>query len=154
MDENAWPLDELGGGSIPDLPTLSLGGGGLQENDTNWNLDNPNADGATHAAQEGAPPESASKRKAACLACRQRKVKCSGTKPICERCVRFSKKCVYGLGVRKPIPQALKEVRSRLCWSPLPSNLFADPYTNRKTVSWSRQSRVFTGKASSDAGSE
>jgi len=57
-------------------------------------------------------------RRAACLICRQLKVRCSRHKPSCERCIRLRRKCVYGVpGIpgRKLIPQALKEVRSRLC---------------------------------------
>lgn len=56
-------------------------------------------------------------RRAACMMCRQRKVRCGKQTPSCQRCTRFSQVCIYGVpGVagRKPFPQVLKDVKSRL----------------------------------------
>lgn len=65
-------------------------------------------------------PEEPNKRprRAACVACRQRKVRCSGQTPTCQRCARFGHNCVYkapGVAGPKPLPQVLRDVKSRLC---------------------------------------
>ncbi|KAF8309036.1 hypothetical protein DL93DRAFT_1796909 [Clavulina sp. PMI_390] len=38
-------------------------------------------------------------RGAACLQCRNLKVKCDALKPSCSRCTRFRKECIYSSGV-------------------------------------------------------
>ncbi|KAI0469312.1 hypothetical protein F4859DRAFT_487699 [Xylaria cf. heliscus] len=42
----------------------------------------------------------ATKLRASCDACNESKVRCSQTKPLCERCVRLGISCIYGLSRR------------------------------------------------------
>ncbi|KAK2926531.1 hypothetical protein FoTM2_013399 [Fusarium oxysporum f. sp. vasinfectum] len=42
----------------------------------------------------------------ACIACRRKKIRCSGEKPACEHCLRSNIPCVYKVTTRKPGPRA------------------------------------------------
>lgn len=69
--------------------------------------------GSSHA-----PPVSVTKpRRAACLACRHRKVRCSGCLPSCQRCRRLGHECVYGRSSHsapRQTPQNLEYMTARL----------------------------------------
>lgn len=65
--------------------------------------DNNNASGTT----SNAPPRPINNsggggpRHMACKACRDRKVRCDGGQPACEKCQRASEECIYTAGSRK-----------------------------------------------------
>ncbi|KAF8312622.1 hypothetical protein DL93DRAFT_1293104 [Clavulina sp. PMI_390] len=51
----------------------------------------------------------------ACFQCRQNKVRCDGTKPICSRCNRLGKPCQFvprATRARLPVPQEITKIRS------------------------------------------
>ena len=63
---------------------------------------------------EAAPPWSELKTKAgkerkrlplACIACRRKKIRCSGEKPACKHCLRSRVPCVYKVTTRKAAPR-------------------------------------------------
>ncbi|KHJ30605.1 putative zinc finger transcription factor 1 [Erysiphe necator] len=41
----------------------------------------------------------------ACVACRRKKIRCSGEKPACKHCLRSKVPCVYKVTTRKPTPR-------------------------------------------------
>ena len=41
----------------------------------------------------------------ACIACRRKKIRCSGEKPACKHCLRSRIPCVYKVTTRKPAPR-------------------------------------------------
>lgn len=41
----------------------------------------------------------------ACIACRRKKIRCSGEKPTCQHCVRSRIPCVYKVTTRRPAPR-------------------------------------------------
>ncbi|RKF63441.1 putative zinc finger transcription factor 1 [Erysiphe neolycopersici] len=41
----------------------------------------------------------------ACVACRRKKIRCSGEKPACKHCLRSKVPCVYKVTARKPTPR-------------------------------------------------
>ena len=76
---------------------------------------NENNDSATKEGEGGlAPPWSELKTKAgkerkrlplACIACRRKKIRCSGEKPACKHCLRSRIPCVYKVTTRKAAPR-------------------------------------------------
>ncbi|BDD59328.1 hypothetical protein MPDQ_004940 [Monascus purpureus] len=65
-------------------------------------------------SEEGKPPWSEMKTKAgkerkrlplACIACRRKKIRCSGEKPACKHCSRSRIPCVYKVTTRKAAPR-------------------------------------------------
>ena len=66
----------------------------------------------------GPPPTTATKpRRLACLACRHRKVRCSGGRGSCQRCTRLGHECVYDKDMNAaPHPkfQSFEEMKARL----------------------------------------
>lgn len=67
-----------------------------------------------HVMKEEAPPWSELKTKAgkerkrlplACIACRRKKIRCSGEKPACKHCLRSRIPCVYKVTTRKAAPR-------------------------------------------------
>ena len=67
-----------------------------------------------HVMREEAPPWSELKTKAgkerkrlplACIACRRKKIRCSGEKPACKHCLRSRIPCVYKVTTRKAAPR-------------------------------------------------
>jgi len=68
----------------------------------------------SHAMKEEPPPWSELKTKAgkerkrlplACIACRRKKIRCSGEKPACKHCLRSRIPCVYKVTTRKAAPR-------------------------------------------------
>ncbi|KAF8306986.1 hypothetical protein DL93DRAFT_2159673 [Clavulina sp. PMI_390] len=49
-------------------------------------------------------------RGAACLQCRKRKTRCNGLKPVCSRCERMGKQCLYATPLSRK-PQAVVRLR-------------------------------------------
>ena len=73
-----------------------------------------NGDGNTQGETEKAPSWSELKTKAgkerkrlplACIACRRKKIRCSGEKPACKHCLRSRIPCVYKVTTRKAAPR-------------------------------------------------
>lgn len=67
-----------------------------------------------HVMKEEPPPWSELKTKAgkerkrlplACIACRRKKIRCSGEKPACKHCLRSRLPCVYKVTARKAAPR-------------------------------------------------
>jgi len=67
-----------------------------------------------HAVKDEPPPWSELKTKAgkerkrlplACIACRRKKIRCSGEKPACKHCLRSRIPCVYKVTTRKAAPR-------------------------------------------------
>ena len=66
---------------------------------------------------EFAPPTTSKPRRLACLACRHRKVRCSGGQGSCQRCTRMGHECIYDKGSGSgldPRSQSYEEMKSRL----------------------------------------
>ncbi|KAJ5746391.1 hypothetical protein N7520_011573 [Penicillium odoratum] len=71
--------------------------------------------GATNSAKDGRPPmwtemktKAGKERKRlplACIACRRKKIRCSGEKPACKHCTRSRIPCVYKVTTRKAAPR-------------------------------------------------
>lgn len=59
---------------------------------------------------------SSKKRHMACEACRKRKLKCCGDKPVCETCKKHNRECLYPDSFKKsgPKPGYLKKLEERL----------------------------------------
>ena len=84
---------------------------------TFWTSGSKNDRGAKAAMKEGLeekPPWSELKTKAgkerkrlplACIACRRKKIRCSGEKPACKHCQRSRVPCVYKVTTRKAAPR-------------------------------------------------
>lgn len=73
-----------------------------------------NEEEAEEAEEEEPPPWSELKTKAgkerkrlplACIACRRKKIRCSGEKPACKHCLRSRLPCVYKVTARKAAPR-------------------------------------------------
>ncbi|KAG7414895.1 hypothetical protein RAB80_016919 [Fusarium oxysporum f. sp. vasinfectum] len=63
---------------------------------------------ATTPAWSGLKTKAGKERKRlplACIACRRKKIRCSGEKPACEHCLRSNIPCVYKVTTRKPGPR-------------------------------------------------
>ncbi|KAK0505291.1 hypothetical protein EDD18DRAFT_1399387 [Armillaria luteobubalina] len=71
---------------------------------------------ANKTAMVGGGAQGALQRGKACLRCRKRKMRCDGTKPACQQCVRAKKAdcCEYDDGKGKTRTQILKETIARL----------------------------------------
>ena len=111
-------------GSIDDTeatsPTSSRGYGARQSDETvplvrNMGLDDGiGEDPMSKDDKEKPPPWSELKTKAgkerkrlplACIACRRKKIRCSGEKPACQHCLRSRIPCVYKVTTRKAAPR-------------------------------------------------
>ncbi|PLB55881.1 hypothetical protein P170DRAFT_443577 [Aspergillus steynii IBT 23096] len=61
--------------------------------------------------QQSTPPITTQRRRDGCSECRRKKVKCDLRRPVCSRCTRFPKECLYGLSIisqtdaQKPTPK-------------------------------------------------
>ena len=117
--------NSLGGGSdttSPDVPRGhgSFSGDGIGENPKGNNSnDTVNSQGqgddAIAKSSDGTTPSwSELKTKAgkerkrlplACIACRRKKIRCSGEKPACKHCLRSRIPCVYKVTTRKAAPR-------------------------------------------------
>ncbi|MCJ1448396.1 MAG: hypothetical protein MMC23_008911 [Stictis urceolatum] len=94
-------------------PTSSKGTGTQQQDEQNSGSANDGK--AEDERKDGRkPPWSELKTKAgkerkrlplACIACRRKKIKCSGEKPACKHCVRSRIPCVYKVTARKAAPR-------------------------------------------------
>jgi hypothetical protein len=62
---------------------------------------------------------SASSESLACASCRNRKLKCDRTRPICSRCAKSKIDCVYPESRRKPTTKRrnVRELEERIGWS-------------------------------------
>ena len=105
-------------GSEPNSPTSSRG-----RNAQSSDLGQAHKYGGNHndglvdaveQEEEKPPPWSEMKTKAgkdrkrlplACIACRRKKIRCSGEKPACRHCLRARIPCVYKVTVRKAAPR-------------------------------------------------
>jgi len=112
----------VSGGSEDASPSSNRAGGGL---DGTYNDDfGLNSGGALDGSDLGSrskedkndpnPPWSELKTKAgkerkrlplACIACRRKKIRCSGEKPACKHCLRSRIPCVYKVTTRKAAPR-------------------------------------------------
>jgi hypothetical protein len=114
----------ISGGSDEASPTSNRtsGGGGIDPNYTDdFGLNKGSTgDGSDLGSRtrdeknEPAPPWSELKTKAgkerkrlplACIACRRKKIRCSGEKPACKHCLRSRIPCVYKVTTRKAAPR-------------------------------------------------
>jgi hypothetical protein len=111
------------GGSDTTSPGGHRGHGSIGDNslanNSNDTVDNPNATDDAKSKSAGAndnapPPWSELKTKAgkerkrlplACIACRRKKIRCSGEKPACKHCLRSRIPCVYKVTTRKAAPR-------------------------------------------------
>ncbi|KAF2280520.1 uncharacterized protein EI97DRAFT_447996 [Westerdykella ornata] len=96
--------------------TLDTSGMGMKLDDTgsgNGNEDSTTSGKDKDGAQDP-PPWSEMKTKAgkerkrlplACIACRRKKIRCSGEKPACKHCLRSRIPCVYKVTTRKAAPR-------------------------------------------------
>ena len=87
--------------SVPQLQNVGTGDGMGEDSKNHDNKDKP-------------PPWSELKTKAgkerkrlplACIACRRKKIRCSGEKPACKHCLRSRIPCVYKVTTRKAAPR-------------------------------------------------
>lgn len=108
------------GGSDTTSPGMHVGGGigdnalASNSNDT-LNTQAHGAEDCTRSADGAVPPPwSELKTKAgkerkrlplACIACRRKKIRCSGEKPACKHCLRSRIPCVYKVTTRKAAPR-------------------------------------------------
>jgi hypothetical protein len=113
----------VSGGSDEDSPTSNRGSGSLEKSYGNdeFGLNNGGAvDGSDLGSRtkeernDPTPPWSELKTKAgkerkrlplACIACRRKKIRCSGEKPACKHCLRSRIPCVYKVTTRKAAPR-------------------------------------------------
>ena len=108
-------------GSEDDSPTSNRNGGILQgDYGDDFGLSTAPVDGSDLGARskeeknDPTPPWSELKTKAgkerkrlplACIACRRKKIRCSGEKPACKHCLRSRIPCVYKVTTRKAAPR-------------------------------------------------
>jgi hypothetical protein len=114
--------DSVSDGSEDASPTSNRNAGGLQVGyGDEFGLNNAApADGTDLGARskeeknDPTPPWSELKTKAgkerkrlplACIACRRKKIRCSGEKPACKHCLRSRTPCVYKVTTRKAAPR-------------------------------------------------
>ena len=78
------------------------------------NIDGHGGDSKVKSEKDKPPPWSELKTKAgkerkrlplACIACRRKKIRCSGEKPACKHCLRSRIPCVYKVTTRKAAPR-------------------------------------------------
>jgi len=100
------------GSTQPGDPAMGTGiGAEGQQDDATHDNDAPNSG---QADQDDKPAWSEMKTKAgkerkrlplACIACRRKKIRCSGEKPACKHCTRSRIPCVYKVTTRKAAPR-------------------------------------------------
>ncbi|KAJ5575275.1 Aflatoxin biosynthesis regulatory protein [Penicillium hetheringtonii] len=100
------------GSTQPGDPAMGTGTGAEgQQDDATHDNDAPNSG---QADQDDKPAWSEMKTKAgkerkrlplACIACRRKKIRCSGEKPACKHCTRSRIPCVYKVTTRKAAPR-------------------------------------------------
>ena len=104
--------------SEPPSPISTRGFNARQSNDaTPWARRSSNEAGGQQEVKDESdkkPPWSELKTKAgkerkrlplACIACRRKKIRCSGEKPACKHCLRSRIPCVYKVTTRKAAPR-------------------------------------------------
>lgn len=78
------------------------------DNDDPSNFDNDNDNDADKPAWSEMKTKAGKERKRlplACIACRRKKIRCSGEKPACKHCTRSRIPCVYKVTTRKAAPR-------------------------------------------------
>lgn len=85
-------------------------------------------------------------RKTACVACRKRKVRCDGKKPICGTCARLDKMCAYHeVEMKTPsclktetggMPQSSKTIGAHLSESPKSKTASRSSHVNMQLQEW------------------
>lgn len=112
---NTSPESAAGLGMLAIGDTLNDGSTLSMKLDSDMNGEGP--DGASKKDKDGGPdppPWSEMKTKAgkerkrlplACIACRRKKIRCSGEKPACKHCLRSRIPCVYKVTTRKAAPR-------------------------------------------------
>ncbi|KAI9822047.1 MAG: hypothetical protein M1832_003219 [Thelocarpon impressellum] len=98
------PGKEAVASSSPEDPTGSRSGSNSEDRNQSRSMEK----------DDGAPSWTELKTKAgrerkrlplACIACRRKKIRCSGEKPACKHCVRARTPCVYKVTARKAAPR-------------------------------------------------
>lgn len=116
-DHAAMPMDmqpyDLSSGEAVDRGGSGTGGDGADDGDPETSL-NQNDNSNENQADQYQPSWREMKTKAgkdrkrlplACIACRRKKIRCSGEKPACKHCTRSRVPCVYKVSTRKAAPR-------------------------------------------------
>ncbi|KAE8149641.1 fungal-specific transcription factor domain-containing protein [Aspergillus avenaceus] len=117
-DDIALPddFDSQSRASSRDPGSIQTGGdsGNAAEGGYDHQLEDDKGDPAQNSEKAGKPAWSEMKTKAgkerkrlplACIACRRKKIRCSGEKPACKHCSRSRIPCVYKVTTRKAAPR-------------------------------------------------
>ena len=73
----------------------------MYSSDNNSQKSQQGSDNNNASTRPGYNSGSGGSRHMACKTCRERKVRCDGGQPACEKCQRSSEECIYPTGSRK-----------------------------------------------------
>ncbi|KAH7392994.1 fungal-specific transcription factor domain-containing protein [Pyrenochaeta sp. MPI-SDFR-AT-0127] len=106
--ENAPAMDMLAIGDLNDANTLAMklsGNDGTDHSTTSRRSKDDTNDPPLWSEMKTKAGKERKRLPLACIACRRKKIRCSGEKPACKHCVRSRIPCVYKVTTRKAAPR-------------------------------------------------